>query len=185
MSASDMFREEAEQSASFSQTLLALAGESVELERAVELAEEQLKSLKQQLNELKSKRLPDLMAESGFSEMKLPDGTKISITEFVSGSLPKGEIEREQAIRWLTEHGAADIIKTEVKTSFGRNEHNQAIHIAEGLREQGLQVYMESGVHSATLQSFARERLRSGEEIPLDMLGLYSGQVAKIKLGKR
>jgi hypothetical protein len=42
------------------------------------------------------------------------------------------------------------------------------------------------GIHAQTLLAFVREKLRNGEEVPIDTLGLYAGRVAKVKAaGKR
>ena len=35
-------------------------------------------------------------------------------------------------------------------------------------------------VHPQTLAAFAREKLKAGEEVPLDLLGLYAGRQAKV-----
>jgi len=162
--------------------LHSLVDETIALEESIKQQEEDLKAQKAHLQKLKTGQLPDLMAELGLTGAPVDRGAyRITINDFVSGSLPKDPEAREKAINLLVSYGAADLIKTEVKASFGRNEHNQALSVAEGLREQGLAVELDSGVHAQTLHKFARERLAKGEPLDLDTLSLYTGKVAKIK----
>jgi hypothetical protein len=78
------------------------------------------------------------------------------------------------------------MIKTEVSVEFGKTEHNRAKDLAVKLAQDGYFVDEKEGIHAQTLLAFVREKLRNGEEVPLETLGLYAGRTAKVKLaGKR
>lgn len=166
------------------QRMRRLAEECIETEKLADEIEEHLKDLKRKLNQLKTVELPDAMAENGLSSFSTSDGHTIEINDFVSGSLPTDVEKRKVAIHWLSANGAADMIKNEVSVNFLKTQHNEAKSLAAELKDKGLDVDEKETVHSATLQAFGREKLRSGEECPFELLGLYTGRVAKIKVPK-
>ena len=51
----------------------------------------------------------------------------------------------------------------------------------EDLRQKGYTVNSKMGVHPMTLISHVKERLKNGDQVPLETLGLFAGRVAKIK----
>jgi len=166
------------------QKMVAMANEVIATEKLVEELEENLSSVKKQLNKLKTVDLPDAMAECGMSEFKTEDGYRISIEDFVSGSLPKDDEKRKDAISWLETNGAESLIKTELTMQFEKSEHNMALSLAAELSEKGYTVNSKMGIHPQTLIAHIKERLKSGKEVPLELLGLYAGRVAKIKAKK-
>ena len=108
------------------------------------------------------------------------------VSDFVAGSLTKKPEERKAALEWLASNGAADMIKSEVSVEFGKTEHNLAKDLAAKLAAEGYFVEESEGIHAQTLLAFVREKMRNGEEVPLETLGLFAGRVAKVKAsGKR
>ena len=161
--------------------LIAMAEEAVATEKLVLDLEENLSSIKKNLNNLKTVQLPDAMAEAGIADLSLESGFRIAIEDFVAGSLPKDEVRRDEAIKWLENHGAESLIKTSVNVSFEKTQHNMALSIISELADRGLHVTSTMGVHPQTLIAHIKERLRSGDEVPLETLGLFAGRIAKIK----
>lgn len=131
------------------------------------------------LNDLKTKTIPEMMVELQMTELTRK-GWKVKVSEFVSGSLPKEEGPRQKAIEWLEAHDGGALIKTEISLTFAKSQHDEAKALAAKLAADGFAAALTSGVHASTLQSFARERLKSGEVVDTEVLGLYTGQVAKI-----
>ena len=152
----------------------------IDLEGVIEVLEGDLKAAKQSLQSLRTGRLPDLMAEIQ-SDHFTHDGWDVKLSDFVSGSLPKDPEKREAAIKWLEAHDASGLIKTELKVMFGRSEYKEAMAQADELITDGHAVDVSSGVHTQTLHQFARERIRGGDEIDFEVLGLYTGKVVKAK----
>jgi len=160
--------------------LNAKLAEAIELKTIVDTMEEDLKAAKQQLNNLNTQVIPDMMAELGMEQVT-QRGWQIKVSEFVSGSLPKEADKRDLAISWLTIHDADDLIKTHLAVDFSRSQHNEALSLAAQIEEQGFLPTVESTVHPQTLCAFARERLKNGEALDTEVLGLYTGRVAKFK----
>ena len=77
--------------------------------------------------------------------------------------------------------GGADLIKTKVTVSFGRSGHNEAIALQHDLRAKGHAAELASDVHAQTLMAFAREKLKSGEPVDADKLGLFVGRTTQLK----
>jgi len=158
--------------------------ELLEMEKIVEQMEEDLKAAKATLQSLRTGRIPDLMNEIGMPFL-VRNGKSVELTDFVSGSLPKDPERRAQAIKWLENKGAGGLMRTEVSVEFGRNQHNEALSIAGELRDKGLAPTVASTIAPMTLQKFARDKLKAGEEIDFEILGLYTGKVVKVKDSKK
>lgn len=155
-------------------------GEAISLKETADQMEEDLKAAKQQLNLLNTQIIPDMMAELGMDEVT-QRGWKIKVGEFVSGSLPKEEDRKASAIRWLEANDGGELLKTSLSVTFSRSQHNEALNLAGQIEEAGFAPQVESTVHPQTLAAFARERLKNGEPIDTEVLGLYTGRVAKFQ----
>lgn len=161
-----------------------LAERTRDLEEVCDTLETELKHKKAALFALKTKALPDAMSEIGFKTFTLEDGTEVKIGDVVSGSLPKDEERKSKALFWLEQNEGASLIKGRVELLFGKGEENQAIKLVAQLRKRGFEVHYDRTVHPQTLAAFARELLRDGQDVPFEMLGLYTGKLAKFELPK-
>lgn len=154
--------------------------EATAMEEQKEQMEADLAALSSALNNLKTKLIPETMLELQMDDLTR-NGWNVKISEFVSGSLPKDEEARAKAIAWLEENEGGALIQTTIGMKFAKSQHDEAKALADNLAQEGYAVSLESGVHAATLQKFARERIASGDPLDTEVLGLYTGQVAKIK----
>lgn len=161
-------------------SIVTLAERAVTLEREVVAAEEKLNAMRKDLNDLKFSQIPDAMAEAGLTSFALKDGSKVKVEDYVQGSLPKDIALRAAAIIVLETHDGAALIKNQITVPFEKKEHNRAISLARELQDRGLQVAMTQDVHAQTLQAFVREKLRAGEQLPWEKLGIFVGRRAKI-----
>lgn len=143
-------------------------------------AEEYLSSRKELLRQIEEIELPDAMSEAKMSEFKLDDGSKISIRDFMMGSLPKEPEARQKALDWVEAHEGSEIIKTEVSMKFGKNQHNIALDLAEQLRERGYEVNTDHGVHPQTLYAWCRELVSDGKDVDFELLGVIPGRKAYV-----
>lgn len=157
-----------------------LLEEAFALEGALAQMEDDLKAARSALHSLRTGRIPDMMAELQMDEATFK-GWSVKVDDFVSGSLPKDPKKRAKAIDWLEANDGAGLIKTDVSVSFGRSEHEQATSLWQSLEGDGLPASLSSTVHAQTLQAFARQRIRDGDPIDPEALGLYVGKVAKMK----
>jgi hypothetical protein len=154
--------------------------ELVNLQVAIEQMEDDLKAAKQALQTIRTGRIPDIMAEVQ-SDHFTYNGWEVKLTEFVSGSLPKDPDKRHLALKWLAANGGAGLIKTTVSVGFGKEQHNDAVALGKQMVKDGFAPTIESGVHSQTLCSWGRTRIKDGDPISLETLGLFAGKVAKAR----
>lgn len=158
--------------------------EAIKLKDYIEQTTADLAAATKAFHKLTTGSLVEKMSELQLEEMTRA-GWKVKVADFVSGSLPKAEEEKAKAIDWLVSHEAGGLIRTDVAVAFSRSQHNEALALASELKEKGHEVGVNSGVHAQTLQAFARERIRNGEPIDTDVLGLFTGKVAKFTAVKK
>lgn len=158
-----------------------LATKQVELEAKISNAEANLKTLKQSHNKVSQVDIPEALAECGLSEFKLANGMKVTVNPFYSASIPKERLD--EGLTWLRDNNHGDLIKQTISVDFGRGEDNEAAALKEVLAETGASYTDRTGVHSSTLRAFVREQVESGQNLPLDLLGVFIGQKTIIKEG--
>lgn len=158
--------------------------EAIAQEQLVEKLEDDLKAAKQLLYAYRSRTIPDILMELGVDELTF-HGWKIKVDDFVGGNLPTDPQKREHAIQLLHEYGADSLLKVEVKANFGKGESLLAREVESMLRNAGYDPEYKESIHSQTLQAFARQRLRDGDPIDAEGLGLMIGKVAKLKQVKK
>ncbi len=158
-----------------------LANFQVSLENKIADAEATLKTLKQEHNKVSQVDIPEALAECGLSEFKLANGMKVTVNPFYSASIPK---DREaEALDWLRANEHGDLIKNTISVAFGRGEDESAAKLKAALENEGSSYTDKTGVHSQTLRAFVREQVESGQNLPLDLLGVFIGQKTTIKEG--
>ena len=149
-----------------------------ELELQIEVAEKELKILKQQAEVLSGDTIPNMMTEMNIKTMKLADGTAVEVKPVYGASIPVAK--KEEAFKWLRENGLGDLIKNQVTVSFGRNEDNKAMAYANLAQGQGYEPIQTLKVEPMTLKALVRERLESGKEMPSDLFNVFAGNKTKI-----
>jgi len=144
--------------------------------------EELLRKLKEQYRQLSEEDLPQKLAAIGMSELRLQDGSKITIDNFYSTRIT--EKNKEAAHQWLRDNGHGDIIKNDITVSFGKGEDETAQETMELLRKEGHMPKQREAVHPSTLKAFVKERIESGDTaFNLDVqkqFSLYQGKRTKI-----
>ena len=151
--------------------------------KQIDVLEEEVKLLKQKKNSYLFDLIPAKMAEMGMDKVEV-DGNAVSLSTFVSATMPKDPIQREQAISHLRDIGASDFIKNEVTVKFGVNEDNRARSIQSELEEKGMDTTARVWVEPSTLKKLVRERVENNQRIDLELFNAHVGQIAKIKGGK-
>lgn len=141
--------------------------------------EAQLNAAREELRDIAERQVPELMDQIGIDEFKTTTGLKIKIEETIRASIPKAKAHL--AFAWLKEHGHAAMIKRVVSVSFGKGEDEKAEELRQRLAEE-FEVEDAASVHHSTLTAWVREKLREGEEVPLDLFGVHRQRVAKIEI---
>ena len=150
-----------------------------ELQKRIELQEDNLKNSKKQFEYLSAEVIPTMMAEMGLSHLKLMDGSSVDVKPNYSASITIAN--REAAFGWLRNNGLGDIIKNEISVSFGRNEDNKAADYAALASERGYQPTQKLKVEPMTLKALVRERIENGKDMPVELFNVFVGNKTTIK----
>ena len=150
-----------------------------ELQKRIELQEDNLKNSKKQFEYLSAEVIPTMMAEMGLSHLKLMDGSSVDVKPNYSASITIAN--KDAAFQWLRDNGLGDIIKNEISVSFGRNEDNKAADYAVLAAERGYQPTQKLKVEPMTLKALVRERLENGKEMPTELFNVFVGNKTTIK----
>jgi len=158
-----------------------LANLLLEKERQIDELNGKMKVLKEDYTRLTMEDLPDLMTEVGLSELRLQDGSLVAVRQEVSCAIT--EAKRRVALDWLVENNFGGLIKTELTITFSSGERDAAEELLGNLAdEEGMEQRMEmkEAVHPATLKSFVKERMESGEAFPMELFGVHPYNVASV-----
>jgi|TARA_B110000967_G_scaffold133475_1_gene136262 hypothetical protein len=160
-----------------------IAAECIKLKRKedeISDLEEQLKKKKEEADFISSSVIPELLAEQGLSEIKLADGSKVSVKKEFRATVPKDDTKRENALLWLRTNGLGDIIKNNVSVTFGKGEDNKAEQLLNLAAENGFEPQQKSDVSWNTLTALYRERVEAGLDMPSDCFSLWIKDKTKI-----
>ena len=146
--------------------------------------EEKLKAKKAEADDIGSRIIPELLQEQGLSEIKLADGSKVSVKKRFRATLPKDDLRRESAYQWLRDQGLGDIVKNNVSVSFGRGEDDKAQQLLDLAAENGFQPQQKSDVAWNTLTALYQERVKAGLDMPSDVFSLWIKDKTKISRKK-
>ena len=150
------------------------------IEDEIAAIEEQLKKKKAEGDDISSRVIPELLAEQGLSEIKLADGSKVSVKKEFRATVPKDDSKREAALQWLRTNGLGDIIKNNVSVTFGKGEDDKAKQLLDLAAENGYEPQQKSDVSWNTLTALYRERVEAGLDMPSDCFSLWIKDKTKI-----
>jgi hypothetical protein len=142
--------------------------------------EEQLKTKKLEADDISSRVIPELLAEQGLSEIKLADGSKVSVKKEFRCTLPKDEAKRTAAYQWLRDQGLGDIIKNNIFVTFGKGEDDKAKQLLNLAAENGFDPQQKSDAAWNTLTALFQERVESGLDMPSDIFNTWIKDKTKI-----
>ena len=142
--------------------------------------EEQVKNKKEEIDEISSRIIPELLAEQGLSAIKLADGSNVSVKKEFRCTLPKDETKREQAYKWLRDQGLGDIIKNNIFVTFGKGEDDKAKQLLDLAAENGFDPQQKSDAAWNTLTALFQERVESGLDMPSDVFNTWIKDKTKI-----
>jgi len=142
--------------------------------------EDKLKKKKEEADHISSKVIPELLAEQGLSEIKLADGSKVSVKQEFRATLPKDEVRRDAAYQWLRDQALVDIIKNNVSVTFGKGEDDKAKSLIDLAVANGYEPSQKSDVAWNTLTALYEERVKAGLDMPSDVFSLWIKDKTKI-----
>jgi hypothetical protein len=148
------------------------------IEDAILEKEKELKALKDKADIISSSVIPELMLEQGLSQLKLADGSAVTVAKTYNCTVNKQQIE--SAYKWLRDNELGDLIKNEVAVSFGVGEDNKAQRLLDLAAENGYQPSTKTKVEPMVLKALYRERIESGLDMPSDLFNLFIKDKTKI-----
>ena len=146
--------------------------------------EEKLISKQAETDIISSEVIPELLKEQGINEIKLSDGSSVTVKTEYRATIPKDDFKRETALQWLRDQGLGDIVKNNVSVSFGRGEDDKAKQLLDLAAENGFQPQQKSDVAWNTLTALYQERVKAGLDMPSDVFSLWIKDKTKISRKK-
>lgn len=156
-----------------------LAEQQRSAEVEVDRLKAELSSAVATLNHLSEVVIPERMDSLGISEIRTETGLRLSVEENIRSAVAKDR--KAVAWDWLRSNGHGALVKRKVTAEFGRGEDEQAALLVSTLKGQNYNVSDVADVHPQTLQAWVRESLSAGEDIPLELFGVYRQRTAKVK----
>jgi len=156
-----------------------LAREAREAEADVERANAALKAAQDRVRGLVENMLPNAMDEAQQKKLTTTDGWELSRGEILRASIPPALLDR--AIMWLNANGAGSIVKREFKLEFGKGEDQKAAEAHDLLLSRGFAHGDKQSVHPQTLQATLKEKMAAGQEVPMDLFGVYIQPIVRMK----
>ena len=153
--------------------------------------ESRLKETNIALEEMKRKTLPDLLASAGVPSIEIEaegnqPGFRVDLKDDYYANIPADwpEDQRKAAFAYLTSLGEGDLIKTEVITSFGREDRESALAFANELSREGKSVALKEAIPFQTLTAWlknkAEKHAKDPAKNPLPDLDKINGKIGKI-----
>ena len=157
-----------------------LADHQHQAEARVKAAEKELEAAKASLRDIAEHRFPTLMDELGLTEFTTSNGLKVTVREKIRASIPKAK--EAEALAWLDDHDHSSLIKRQFIVDFHKGEDGWAKKFAADLRKRKREVRVneKKSVHANTLSSFVKEKLEAGEEIPIELFGVFRQRSTKL-----
>lgn len=159
-----------------------LAEQQAQAEAEVARIEAELNGAKERLKQIAEVALPAAMDELGLTEFKTTSGLIIVIAETIRASIPKAR--QAEAFDWLRARGHANLIKRQLSISFGKGEDELADKALDLLIAQHYDPEVKTEVHTQTLGALVREKLEAGEDLPLELFGVFRQRSSKIEVPK-
>ena len=151
--------------------LVKMANLLVKQKGEVKQAAEDLKTATALMFKMEREDMPSLMKELEVEQVRVKDGSTLTLTEDVSTSIT--EKTRARAIEWLIGHGFGGLIKTSVSVEFECGAHDKATKLRDQLAKKFEGTEMSEGVHASTLKAFVLEQMRAGKKLPMKVFNIF------------
>jgi hypothetical protein len=157
-------------------------------EKKVAAIQLELKQCQDLVDKITTRDLPEKMDAIGIRKITVEAiederAFTVSVKTMYSANIAASwdQERRKKAFEWLDNHGHGSLIKTDVVTTFPREDRVEVNEFVRALDQQGRSYAVKEAVHMATLSSWLREMIEHGETPPLDVIGGYVERQATIK----
>lgn len=138
----------------------------------------QLQAAEGRIRQLGEEDIPDLLRECGLTELRMEDGSRVSVTEELDCGI--SEERRPAAHAWLRERDLGGVIKVVLAVQFGRDESARVAALQERLLREGYPATAAESVHYQTLKATLKEERAQGRDVPADLFALRPYAKTKI-----
>lgn len=162
----------------------ALGAKLVKLNQEKESLEKRLETLQETINTVQQQDLPKLMDSLQLDNLGLPeDQCDLRVENYYHANIAKNSEHREEAFKWLVDHGHEALLKVSVTCTFARGEYEKAARLVERLKKAGYEPEMEQGVPWNTLTAWLKDLASKKDAVlpPLKIFGATIGRIVKIK----
>lgn len=165
-----------------------LCAEMQTIEADIKRFESLVSKKKEELLRVSTQQLPELLRQFGMSEIKLTDGSKVTMSKKYYAAIK--EDNKEEAYDWLRENDCGHIIKEKIEIPFEKckkGESNEEYeHLKDVLIQHGFTFQEKGDIPWQTLRAFAKEQMEDSEkseEFPKELFGVFIQDVVQIKKG--
>jgi len=141
---------------------------------------DQLERANKELQKTSMEDIPSLMDEIGMSSFKLDSGESVEVVSKITANISKKN--QAEAFQWLRDNGHDSLIKNDVTVNFGKGEEKKATKFVTDLEKKKFTYKQKVSVHAQTLGAFVREQMEEGNDIPMDLFGVFTIRQTKITL---
>ena len=141
----------------------------------------EIKKMNDREFQLENEIIPSMIESAGVKSLTLTDGSKVSIKDQLRANIT---MENEDyCFARLKELGLDDVIKNEVKLTFGRGQDSDAVNIMKELQDRGLYPSNKKAVPWNTLSKLLEEQISKGSMTSVDQekFGVYTFKKVKIE----
>jgi len=146
--------------------------------------EAEIKQLKDREFQLENEVIPSMIESAGVKSLTLTDGSKVSVKDQLRANIT---MENEDyCFSRLKELGLDDMIKNEVKLTFGRGQDSDAANLMNELQDKGLYPSNKKAVPWNTLSKLVEEQIAKGSMTSVDQekFGVFTYKKVKIERNK-
>jgi hypothetical protein len=146
--------------------------------------EAEIKQLKDREFQLENEVIPSMIEGAGVKSLTLTDGSKVSVKDQLRANIT---MENEDyCFSRLKELGLDDVIKNEVKLTFGRGQDSDAANLMNELQDKGLYPSNKKAVPWNTLSKLVEEQISKGSMTSVDQekFGVFTYKKVKIERKK-
>lgn len=145
------------------------------LQKKADYYDEQARKYKAAADRLLTRDLPSIFVDVGVTRLDGDDYTAI-LKPIINASI----VDQSGAIKFITESGYEDIIKTQVKLYFDRGFTEIARKLMKASEKYCTDGEMKESVHPQTLTRFVKELMKEGKTID-ESIKVFEMSVVKIK----
>jgi len=140
------------------------------------------KQLKKERAQIRIRDLPEMMFELGLTSIGV--GNKVvEIEDMIEGKLPKEPEPLKAACDWLVDNREGGVIKRKLELELPKGDAVMEQRVVDALNaiSPKLDPRVVPTVHFKTYEALCKRLVRSGAEIPKDVLGIFVGHIARVK----